>query len=324
MSFTIKGTGSAIPKLVVTNEDLSHIVDTSDEWITSRTGVKERRVLSDETLTGLALQAAEKAMADAGTAAEELDLILCATIRGDVLSPSMACLLQGQLGATCPAMDVNAACSGFMYALDVAGAYFQSGRVQKMLVVAAEALSPVVDWQDRTTCVLFGDAAGAVVLEKGEDLLAIRLQARGTPDPLRVTAFPARSPFMKDVPEPEDEVAKVHMNGQDVYRFAVGAMSEGLRGVIAQAGLKDEDVDWVLPHQANIRIIEAAKQRLGIAHERYLHNMERYGNTSAASIPVLLDECRRAGTFRPGDILAMSAFGAGLTSGACLLRWSID
>ena len=323
MSFTIKGTGSALPRLVVTNDDLSRIVDTSDEWITTRTGVKERRVLSEETLTDLALEAAEKAMADAGVKPEELDFILCATIRGDVISPSMGCLLQGRLGAHCPAMDVNAACSGFMYALDVAGAFFSSGRVKKMLVVAAEALSPVVDWTDRTTCVLFGDAAGAAVLEEGDDLLAIRLQTRGTPEPLRVTAFPARSPFMKNAPAAEDEAAKVHMNGQEVYKFAVGAMTDGLRGVIAAAGLKDEDVDWVLPHQANIRIIEAAKQRLNIAPERFLHNMERYGNTSAASIPVLLDECRRAGIFRPGDILAMSAFGAGLTSGACLIRWSI-
>lgn len=323
MSFTIKGTGSAVPKLAVTNDDLSRIVNTSDEWITTRTGVKERRVLSDETLTDLALEAAVKALEDAGVKPGELDFILCATIRGDIISPSMGCLLQGRLGADCPAMDINAACSGFMYALDVADAFFASGRVKKMLVVAAEALSPMVDWGDRATCVLFGDAAGAVVLEEGDDLLAICLQARGTPDPLRVTGFPARSPFMGNAPAAEDEAAKVHMNGQEVYKFAVGAMTEGLQGVIAQAGLKDEDVDWVLPHQANIRIIQAAKQRLNIAPERFLHNIERYGNTSAATIPVLLDECRQAGKFRRGDILAMSAFGAGLTSGACLLRWSL-
>ena len=323
MSFTIKGTGSAVPKLTVTNEDLSRMVDTSDEWITSRTGVKERRVLSDETLTELALEAARQAMDDAGAEPEELDLILCATIRGDILSPSMACLLQGQLGADCPSMDVNAACSGFMYALDVAAAYFDSGRAKKALVVAAEALSPVVDWTDRATCVLFGDAAGAVVLEAGDDLLAIRLQARGTPTPLRITGFPARSPFIKAEPDRGDESAKVYMNGQEVYKFAVGAMTGGLREVIGLAGLNEEDVDWVLPHQANIRIIEAAKQRLGIAPDRFLHNMERYGNTSAASIPVLLDECRRAGRFRPGEVLAMSSFGAGLTSGACVIRWAI-
>ncbi len=323
MSFTIKGTGSAVPKLTVTNEDLSRMVDTSDEWITSRTGVKERRVLSDETLTELALEAARQAMDDAGAEPEELDLILCATIRGDILSPSMACLLQGQLGADCPSMDVNAACSGFMYALDVAAAYFDSGRAKKALVVAAEALSPVVDWTDRATCVLFGDAAGAVVLEAGDDLLAIRLQARGTPTPLRITGFPARSPFIKAEPGRGDESAKVYMNGQEVYKFAVGAMTGGLREVIGLAGLNEGDVDWVLPHQANIRIIEAAKQRLGIAPDRFLHNMERYGNTSAASIPVLLDECRRAGRFRPGEVLAMSAFGAGLTSGACVIRWAI-
>ena len=323
MSFTIKGTGSAVPKLTVTNEDLSRMVDTSDEWITSRTGVKERRVLSDETLTELALEAARQAMDDAGAEPEELDLILCATIRGDILSPSMACLLQGQLGADCPSMDVNAACSGFLYALDVAAAYFDSGRAKKALVVAAEALSPVVDWTDRATCVLFGDAAGAVVLEAGDDLLAIRLQARGTPTPLRITGFPARSPFIKAEPGRGDEPAKVYMNGQEVYKFAVGAMTGGLREVIGLAGLNEEDVDWVLPHQANIRIIEAAKQRLGIAPDRFLHNMERYGNTSAASIPVLLDECRRAGRFRPGEVLAMSSFGAGLTSGACVIRWAI-
>lgn len=322
MSFTIKGTGSAVPKLRVTNDELSRMVETSDEWISSRTGVRERRVLSDETLTDLAMQAAQRALEDAKVEPGELDLILCATIRSDHLSPSMGCILQGQLGAVCPAMDVNAACSGFMYALDVVAAYFDSGRANKVLLVAAEALSPVVDWTDRGTCVLFGDAAGAVVLEKGEDLLAIRLYAKGTSEPLRVSAHPYRSPFMKAVPE-EESGGKVFMNGQEVYKFAVGAMCDGLRAVMAQAGLEDGDVDWVLPHQANIRIIEAAKQRLSIAPERFLHNIERYGNTSAASIPVLLDECRREGRFSPGDILAMSAFGAGLTSGACLIRWSI-
>ncbi len=317
MSFSILGTGSAHPKRVVTNDELSAIVDTSDEWISTRTGVRERRVLTDETLIDIALSAAKHALADAGIQAKELDLILCATIRNEYITPTLACMLQKELGATCPAMDINAACSGFLYALDVADGYFVRGRARKALVVAAEAMSKLADWTDRATCVLFGDAAGAAVLGEGEDLLSLKITASGNNEHLVIPHVQGNSPFSAaEVREPF-----VYMNGQEVYKFAVASMCRDLSDVIAEAGLQQDQVHHVLPHQANKRIIEAAKGRLSIPSERYHMNISRFGNTSAASIPVLLDECNRAGELKKGEFLALSAFGGGFTTGACVLRW---
>lgn len=318
MGFSLLGTGRAAPALRVTNHDLSRMLDTSDEWIRTRTGVAERRILTDETLEELARDAAQAALADAGTAPGELDLILCATVGGSYATPSLACLVQEALGAHCPALDVNAACSGFLYALDVAEGYFARKRVKRVLVVAAEALSRVTDWTDRATCVLFGDGAGAAVLGEGEDLLSLHLAASGNAQHLVIPRHGGCSPFARR-PEPHPYL---YMNGQEVFRFAVSAMCADLAAAIGAAGLAQDQVDFVLAHQANSRIIEAAKERLGIPAQRYLHNIERYGNTSAASIPMLLDENSRAGTFHKGDLLALCAFGGGFTSGACVLRWS--
>lgn len=317
MSFRITGTGSGVPACSKTNDDLAKIVETSDEWITTRTGIKSRYIMTTETLTELSVTAAQNALKMAGVCADELDLILVSTIRGDYLTPSLACVLQNELGAKCPAFDINAACSGFLYALDIADAYYARGGIEKVLVVSAEAMSKMLDWTDRSTCVLFGDGAGAAVLEKGDNLLSIKISASGNRDYLRIPNVMGNSPFSQDKQEP----SYLYMNGNEVYKFAVAAMSNDLKEVIQKAGLTKEEVDYVLPHQANIRIIETARKRLGFPKEKVLVNIDRHGNTSSSCIPVLLDEYNRQGAFHDGDILALSAFGGGLTTGACVLRW---
>lgn len=320
MSFTILGTGSALPTRVVTNEDLSKMVETSDEWIRTRTGIAERRICTEETLTELAVAAARKALEDSNCSANELDMILCATISGDYATPSMACVIQMQLGATCPAFDLNAACSGVLYGLDVADAYFTRRPNQKILLVAAEAMSRLVDWNDRGTCVLFGDGAGAVVLGPGEDLLAVQVGAKGAVEPLYSARDWGNSPFRANTPDTANEY--LHMDGQEVFRFAVTAMVQTVDSVLAQCGLTREDLTYVIPHQANIRIIDAAMQRLKLPKEKCLTNIEKRGNTSAACVAILLDEASRAGRLQKGDLLALTAFGGGLTTGACILRWN--
>jgi 3-oxoacyl-[acyl-carrier-protein] synthase-3 len=317
MSFNIIGTGSAYPLCAKSNDELSQYVETSDEWISTRTGIKSRYISTSESISDFAEQAAIHALENADTSPEELDLIICATIRGDFMTPSLACVLQKRLGATCPAFDVNAACTGFIYALDIAVGYFARKRAKKILIVAAEEMSKLVDWKDRSTCVLFGDGAGAAVLSEGDGLLSIKLSASGSEDVLRINSTAGNSPF--------SEISALDpylfMNGKEVYKFAVAAMCGDLEEVIREAGLSQQDIDFVLPHQANSRIIETAKSKLNIPAERYRTNIERFGNTSSASIPILLDELNRAGELEPGNLLALSAFGGGLTTGACVIQW---
>lgn len=324
MSFSILGTGSALPSRVVTNEELSQMVDTSDEWIQTRTGITERRVCTEESITELAVQAAQKALEDSGCSADELDLIICATMSADYTTPSMACVLQMQLGASCPAFDINAACTGFLYALAVAAGYFARTADQKILVVAAEAMSRLVDWQDRGTCVLFGDGAGAAVLGKGNDLLAIQIGAKGNISSLYAENGWGNSPFRKQT---EGDAASgcssyLHMDGQEVFRFAVTSMVQTVERVLDEAGLAKEDIAWLIPHQANIRILDSAISRLKLPKEKCLTNIAVRGNTSAACVAILLDEASRGGKLKKNDLLALTAFGGGLTTGACILRWS--
>jgi len=319
MSFTVLGTGSAVPRRVVTNDDLAVFLDTNDEWIKTRTGIRERRICTDETISGLAFDAAAAALQSAGVRAEELDLILCATVCGDYITPSLGCVLQGLLHASCPAFDINAACPGFIFALDVAASYFARRRVRRVLVVAAECMSRLTDWNNRSTCVLFGDAAGAVVLGEGDDLLSIRLSTQSNPSMLRIPNVQGNCPYRPDTTEP----SFIAMNGQEVFKFAVGAMCRDLTAVMEEAGLSSAQIDHVLPHQANMRIIESAQSRLDIPRDKYASNIAKYGNTSAASIPLLLDELNRDGRLQPGNIIAMTAFGSGLTSAACMLRWKL-
>ena len=321
MSFQILGTGSAHPVCSQTNDDLSVFLDTSDEWISTRTGIKSRYVCTTETISDLAVQAGRAALQNAGITPEELDLILCSTIRGDYITPALACIVQKSLGATCPAFDINAACSGFVYALDVADGYFVRKRVKKVLVVAAEEMSKLLDWKDRRTCVLFGDAAGAAVLGEGEGLRSIRITTTGNSDALRIPHVRGSSPF--DKTQAESAESFLYMDGQEVYKFAVAAMCNDVRIVLEEAGFTEEDVDYVLPHQANLRIIETAKKKLNIPAEKFHVNISRYGNTSSAGVAILMDEMHRAGKFHPGDVLVLSTFGGGLTTGACTLVWTV-
>ncbi len=317
MSFKVLGTGRCVPERIVTNDDLSEMVETSDEWITQRVGVKERHVCTTETAAELACNAAKNALEMSGTKPEDLDMIICATISADDASPSMACAIQNMLGATCPAMDVSAACSGFVYALDTAAGFFARKKVKKLLVIGAERLSRMIDWSDRNTCVIFADGAGAMVLGEGDAYLASRLHAKGGDTVIKIPNFEGFSPFSKV----ETGKPVIYMNGQETFKFAVNALSNDLSYVMTEAGLTVDDIAWVLPHQANTRIIDAASRKLGIPIEKFGLNIEKYGNTSSASIPILIDEFNRDGRFKDGDYLALCAFGGGLTSAGCIIRW---
>ena len=313
----IIGTGSALPKLVIKNDELAEFLDTSDEWIRTRTGIEERRLLSDETLEELAVQAAKNALQDAGIEASDLDFILCSNVMGSYITPALSCILQGEIKADCPCLDINGACAGFIYALDMAHAYLKSGKAKTILIVCAEAVSHMVDWADRSTCVLFGDGAGAVVVTKG-DLFFRRLGTRSNKELLYSRQKPGNCPFTQN-PIP---ATPMYMNGQEVYKFAVSASSEDLRAIMQEAGLQAEDIRYYLLHQANMRIINAIRLRLHQPIDKFPYNMNKLGNTSSASIPILLDELNKKNALQSGDILAMSAFGAGLVTGSCILQWN--
>lgn len=318
MSFKIIGTGSALPTCLINNAKMSELVDTNDEWIISRTGIRERHFISDESITSLAKTASIKALEQANIKASELSMIICATLGGDFITPSMACVLQKELGANCPSFDINSACSGFIFALDMAAAYLERGTAENILVVAAEEMSRYVDFEDRNTCVLFGDGAGAAVLTKGTGLLSMKLTTVGSAEHLSIPNILGSSPYkMKN----SDIKPFIQMNGQEVYKFAVSSICSDIKDVAKKANISVADIDHVLTHQANIRIIDTAKQRLNIEKEKLCINIERTGNTSAASIAILLDEYNRKNRFKDGDLLVLSAFGAGLSSGACIIKW---
>ncbi len=317
-STLILGTGHYAPERVLSNEDLSRLVDTSDEWIRTRSGILERRIADPGQKTSdLAAEAAQRALADAGVAAAEIDLLIVATITPDTPMPAIACLLQHRLGVptTAACFDLNAACSGFIYALDTACAMVASGRYRKALVVGAEKLSDIVDWKDRTTCVLFGDGAGAAVIgasaEPNRGLIGTRLGAYGDgAELLHIPSSQAGSP---------DRC--IRMKGKEVFKLAVRAMEEAARDILEQHHLRADQIDLIIPHQANLRIIESISQYLELPMERFFVNVDRYGNTSAASIPIALDEARRSGRIKAGDLTLLVAFGAGLTYGSALIRW---
>ena len=317
----ILGIGRAIPKQAITNQQLERILDTSDEWIVSRTGIRQRRVLGQENLTQLAIQAGKEALQHAGIAGAQLDYILVATTMGDYIFPSLACLVQRELGATCPAMDLHAACTGFLYAMDTADAYIKSGKARHILIIGAEAISRLANWQDRATCVLFGDGAGAAVVGPGDGLLSLTLNARTDEKVLYSRAHPGNCPFTTPPEEPADGLK---MAGQDVFRFAVTQSAADLERALCLADVPLQQVDWVLLHQANRRILDAVRQRLKLDPMKMPSNIHRTGNTSAASIPLLLWELYHSGLLKQGQLLALSAFGAGLTSGACVIRWGLQ
>ncbi|NLW78433.1 MAG: ketoacyl-ACP synthase III [Ruminococcaceae bacterium] len=321
MSISILGVGSALPKRVLTNDDLSRMVDTSDEWIRTRTGISERHIMMEESVTSMALDAARLAMEDAGVTADEIDFVLCPTLGGDYLTPSLACMVQAGIGAECPAMDMNAACSGFIYSLHIASALLGTGAYRRILVVSSEGLSRFTDWNDRGTAVLFGDGAGAAVLGPGDDLKYMYLSAHGNEVPLHAVftqgIFPERQPGL---PEPDGMFFR--MDGQEVYKFAVNAITTGITTALDTCGLKPDDVGHVFLHQANMRIIDAARKKLDIPQERYAINIDKVGNISAATIPVLLHWWHRDGLLKKGEILVLSGFGGGFTTGTCVVRWN--
>ena len=317
MSFQILGTGAYVPEKVLTNDDLSEMVDTSDEWITQRVGVRERRISVSESAAEMGAKAAQRALEAAGITAEQLDLIIGASVSSDVVCPSVAAKVQQLIGAQCPAFDVNSACSGFLFALDTAAAFIERGGVQYALVLGAERLSRILDWSDRSTCVIFGDGSGAFVIAKGENYLGSHLHTEGGDDVLLIPLGKGRSPFY----EKEEMPLAIHMVGQETFKFAVKQIVNGLKLIAEQAGIEVTDIDWIVPHQANYRIIDLAARRLHLPIEKFVLNLERYGNTSSASVPISFDELARSGKLQKGDLIALCAFGGGLSSAACLIRW---
>jgi 3-oxoacyl-[acyl-carrier-protein] synthase-3 len=310
----------------MTNTELEQMVDTSDEWIVSRTGISERRIVAEEDATSdLAARAARVAIERAGVDPAEIDLLLLGTTTPDYLMPSAACVTQAKLGLTCPAVDMNAACSSFIYALQSGAAAIESGRADTVLVIGAEAFTRLIDFTDRSTCVLFGDGAGAVVLRASDapGVEAVILGADGTgADQLHIPAGGSAKPASAETVEAREHF--VRMNGSEVFKFAVRVIPRATKEALAKSGHTLDDLRWLIPHQANQRIVATIEERLGIDDDRVYLNLKTTGNTSAASIPLALDDLYTSGRLAPGDLLALVGFGAGLTWGAAVLRWTMD
>ncbi|MEG6566016.1 beta-ketoacyl-ACP synthase III [Thermoanaerobacterium saccharolyticum] len=321
----ILGTGSFVPENKLTNKDLEKMVDTSDEWIVTRTGIKERRIAPQSMTTSyMATEAAKKAIGDAGIEASEIDLIIVATVVPDMNFPSTACLVQANIKATkAAAFDIEVGCSGFIYGLSIAKQFVESGTYKTVLVIAADVLSKITNWEDRNTCVLFGDGAGAAIVgqvKEGYGILDNVIGADGNGGMhLYMPAGGSRMPASEDTVK--NKLHTIHMNGQEVFKFAVNVMNTATVEVLNRCGLKPEDVDLFIPHQANIRIIDAAMKKLKLSKEKVFINLDKYGNMSAASVIVALDEALKAGKIKNGDIILMVAFGAGLTWGSTVIKW---
>jgi 3-oxoacyl-[acyl-carrier-protein] synthase-3 len=321
----ILGTGTALPEKVLTNQDLEKLVETSDQWITERTGIKERRQAAlHETTSVLSVQAARKALEMAGVKPEDLDLIICSTISPDMPLPATAAFIQHDLGArACCAFDLAAACSGFLFGMTVADQFIKTGRAKYALVIGAELLSRYVDYQDRATCVLFGDGVAAGLMGPAlppSGILAEEMHTDGAfADHLYIPAGGTALPTSHKTVERREHYIK--MRGNELFKVAVRSMEEVSRRVLEKAGVSAEELDLYIPHQANQRITNAVQERLGISPDKVYSNISRVGNTSSASIPICLDECVRSGRVKKGDVILMSAFGAGVTWGAVLMRW---
>ena len=336
----IEGTGSYLPEYELTNADLEKMVETSDEWITSRTGISSRRIAGPgEETSKISAEAARRAMTMAGVKPEDIAMIIVGTITSEMTMPSCACLVQNEIGAVNAfAFDLSAACSGFIYGLELADKQIKAYPDKKILVIGAENLSARVDWRDRNTCVLFGDGAGAVVIgadDTGRGLLASKLFSDGSLwDLLRMDAAPSMNPYINMDPaeagtfDParlghprEDEGSYIKMVGREVFRNAVRAMEDSIDQVLAAAGIEGPEIDWVIPHQANIRILNSLGERIGVPKEKIFINIHKYGNTSAATVPIAFDEANRQGLLQKGDLVLTCAFGGGFTWGAEIIRW---
>lgn len=313
----ISGTGSALPKQVVTNDMLAQFLDTSDEWIKTRTGVSSRFVISDEKLEDLAAKAAQKALEDAGIKAEELDFIICSNVVNEYITPQLSCIIQGAIGASCPCIDINCACAGFIHAVEMAEAFYRAGKVRNVLIVCAEEPTRMTDWSDRRTCVLFGDGAGAAVLTPGDNIKSVKLSASSATEKLWQYRTLQPTPYITK----EEMDVPLQMKGQDVFKFAVTAASKDITRALNDSQIEASEVNYYLLHQANIRIINAIQNYLEQPAEKFPTNVENHGNSSSSCCPILLDECNRKGMFKKGDKIAMSAFGAGFVSGALVMEW---
>lgn len=321
----IIGTGKYVPENILTNSDLEKMVETTDEWIVSRTGIKERHIASkDQATSDLAYEAAVRALESAGMSGQDLDLIIVATVTPDMFFPSTACLLQDRLGAKkAAAFDLSAACSGFVYGLATATNFLKTGMYNNALVIGADCLSRITDYTDRNTCVLFGDGAGAVILgevPQGRGFQSFDLGAEGAGGAhLYLEAGGSRMPASVDTVEGKKHF--IYMNGREVFKFAVRVMSSATETVLGKAGITKEDIDLFIPHQANVRIIQSAKERLSLPDEKVMINVDKYANTSAASVPLALVEASEEGRLKEGDTVVMVGFGGGLTWGAAVLKW---
>lgn len=322
---SVIGTGAYVPEKVLTNKDLEHIVDTSDEWIFSRTGMRERHIAAEDQATSdLGAAAAEKALADAGISAEEIDLIIVATLSPDMFFPSTACFVQDKIGAkNAFCYDLGAACSGFLYALDAAKNQIASGSIETALVIGAEKMSTFLDWEDRTTCILFGDGAGAAVLRAGGEGRGIMDASMGSDgslaELLQTPGGGSRNPISHQMIDEKQHYLK--MQGRDVFKHAVTRMSEVVLKALEKNGVSSDEVSCFIPHQANIRIIDAIAKRLGVKDRMYT-NVEKYANTSSAALAIALDEAVKDGTIKKGDLVVLTVFGGGFTWGANILEWS--
>jgi len=321
----IAATGSYTPERILTNHDLEGMVETSDEWITERTGIRQRRIAApSQAASDLAYEAAKKALSDAGVKPKNLDFIIVASVTGDMPFPSTACVLQDALGAkNAAAFDINAACSGFIYGLGISDAMIRAGSAKTILVVGAEVLSRFTDWQDRSTCVLFGDGAGAAVIvptEEERGILSTHLYSDGgLGDLLSVPGGGSRNPASKETVE--NKLHLIKMKGNETFKIAVRTLGELVEHTLRVNKLKPSQISLLIPHQANLRIMQATAKRLGLSMEKVLVNIDRYGNTSAASIPIALDEAVRMGRVRAGDYILLEAFGGGLTWASALIKW---
>lgn len=320
------GTGSYVPEKIITNYDIEKIVDTSNEWIIARTGIEQRRVADENTATSdLATEAALRALKDAKVSAKEIDLIIVATVTPDMAFPSTACIVQKNIGAIKAAsFDLEAGCSGFLYGLTMGQQFIATGMYEKVLVIGSETLSKIVDWSDRNTCVLFGDGAGAVVLgptEEGKGILSSLMGADGEGGKfLTLPAGGSRMPTT--IASIEENLHYLKMDGSEVFKFAVRIMNKASQEVIKQGGFDVEDIDYLVPHQANIRIIQSAAKKLKLPMNKIYVNLDKYGNMSAASVPVALDEALKQGKIKTNDLVVMVGFGAGLTWGASVVKWN--
>ena len=320
MTTRIIGTGSYVPEQIVTNDDLAKIVETNDEWIRSRTGIGQRRIATEDSTSDMAAMAAGRALESAGIGPEEIDLILLATSSPDYCFPNGACEVQGKIGAVNAACyDISAACTGFVFALNTAHAFISSGIYKTALVIGADVLSKLIDWKDRGTCVLFGDGAGAAVVQASETgILGINMHSDGTRGGVLTCGSRTNGNFLLGK---KPELGYMAMDGQEVFKFAVKKVPECINELLSDTGVSADEIRYFVIHQANYRIIESIAKRLKVSLDRFPVNMEHYGNTSGASVPLLLDEINRKGMLKPGDKIVFSGFGAGLTWGAVLLEW---